>query len=79
MENKNTKFWFAKLVGIHVACGLYKLVYTSQYLHRFEPFIIKKSIIMHLVLHEFFHALNAVFRIQVKWLKGNDLVDIIAL
>jgi hypothetical protein len=61
-----------------VACGLYKLVYTSQYLHCFEPFIIKKYTNMHLVLHEFFHALNVVLRIQLKLLKGNDLVDVMA-
>jgi hypothetical protein len=33
---------------------------------------------MHMVLHEFFHALNVVLKIQLKWFKENDLVDIMA-
>jgi hypothetical protein len=73
MENKNTKFWFA----YEYLCGLYKLVHTSQYLHWFESFIIK-SISMHLVLYEFFHAMNVVLRIQLKWPKRSDLVEVMA-
>jgi hypothetical protein len=65
------------LESIRVAHGLYKLARTSQYLHCSEPFIIK-SINMHLVLYEFFHAKNVVLRIQLKWPKGNDLVEVMA-
>jgi hypothetical protein len=77
MENKNTKFWFGMPVSIRVACGLYKLVHTSQYLHCSKPFI-TKSINMHLVLYEFFHVMNVVLKIQLKWPKGNDLVEVMA-
>jgi hypothetical protein len=33
---------------------------------------------MHLVLYEFFHAMNVVLRTQLKWPKKNDLVEVMA-
>lgn len=74
MENKNKVL---VCNACEYSCGLYKLVHTSQYLHLFESFIIK-SISMHLVLYEFFHAMNVVLRTQLKWPKKNDLVEVMA-
>jgi hypothetical protein len=33
---------------------------------------------MHLVLYEFFHAMNVVLRIQLKWPKRSDLLEVMA-
>ncbi len=32
---------------------------------------------MHLVLHEFVCAMNVVFKIQLKWDVGDDLVEVV--
>jgi hypothetical protein len=38
-------------------------------------FAIGKST-MHLVLHEFIHVLNVIFKNQIKWPKGEDLLKV---
>jgi hypothetical protein len=38
-------------------------------------FAIGKSIV-HLVLHEFIHSINVVFKNQIKWPKGEDLLKV---
>jgi hypothetical protein len=77
MEKKNTKFQFVVLMNICVACNLYKLVHTFQYLHCFEFFAIK-NFIVHLLLHEFVCVANVVLKIQLKWFVGDDLVEVMA-
>lgn len=64
-------------MNIYVAYSLYKLAHVSKYLHCSELFAIEKSTI-HLVLHEFMCAMNIVLKNQMKWPKGNDLIEVMA-
>jgi hypothetical protein len=50
-------------------------MHASKYLHCFELFVIKKSIV-HLALHEFVCAMNIVLKNQMKWLEGNGLIEV---
>lgn len=70
------KFWFVVLMDIHVACSLYKLACATYYLHCYEHFTIRKSIV-HLVVYEFVGAVNLFLNNQLKWLKGNDLIEVV--
>lgn len=63
-------------MDIHVACSLYKLGHATYYLHCYEHFTIRKSIV-HLVVHEFVSAMNFFWNNQLKWFKGNDLVEFV--
>jgi hypothetical protein len=63
------------LVGIGIACTLYKLVHKVEYFHCSEMFTISKSTI-HMVLQKFVHVVNVVFKNQIKWPKGKDLKDV---
>lgn len=64
-------------MSIYVACNLYKLVHASKYLHCFQFFTIM-NFIVHLVVHEFVCATNVVLKIQLKWLVGDDLDEVMA-
>jgi hypothetical protein len=64
-------------MNIHVACSLYKFAHASQYLHYYELFVIKKSI-MHLVLYEFISIVNVVLKLQIKWHEGSDFIEVMA-
>jgi len=75
MEKKNTKFQIVVPISICVACSLYKFAHVSKYLHCSKLFTIKKLTI-HLVLHEFMCVMNFVLKNQMKWLKGNDLIEV---
>lgn len=59
---------------MHVACSLYKLAHAFKYSSCSELFNIKKSTI-HLVMHEFVCTMNSIFKNQMKWPKGNDLIE----
>jgi hypothetical protein len=63
-------------MDIHVACSLYKLACATYYLHCYEHFTIRKSIV-HLVVYEFVGAVNLFLNNQLKWLKGNDLIEVV--
>jgi len=58
-----------------VACSFYKLFRRVEYFQCNKRFAIGKST-MHLVLHEFIHAINVVFKNQIKWPKGEDLLKV---
>jgi len=75
MEKKNIWYKFVVPIGIQVACFLFKLVHKIKYLQCSEMFAISKST-MHLVLHEFIHVLNVIFKNQIKWPKGEDLLKV---
>lgn len=72
---KNIKFHSIMPMGIFVTCTLNKLVHALEYLHCFEFFIIKNSTI-HLVLHGLMCVVNFIMKNQIKWPKGNDLIEI---
>jgi hypothetical protein len=63
------------MMSIHIACGLYKLLHVSKYLHCFELFTIHK-LIVHLVLHGLMCAMNSVLKNHMKWQVGNVLIEI---
>ncbi len=76
MEKKeDTKYKCVVPVNIKVTCSLYKLAHVAKYLQCSEHFIIRKSIV-HLVLHKFVHAMNKIFKNQVRWVEGNNLLHV---
>jgi len=74
-KKKDTKYKCVVLVNIKVTCSLYKLVHVAKYLQCSEHFIIRKSTI-HLVLHKFVDAMNKIFKNQVRWVEGNNLLHV---
>jgi hypothetical protein len=60
-------------MNIKVACSLYKLAHAAEYLQCSELFMIGKSTI-HLLLHKFIHVVNKIFKNQVQWAKGHNLL-----
>ncbi len=76
MEKKTPSF-DQQCLNIHMACNLYKLVCMVQYFHYYEFFVVEKSI-MHFVLHEFTCAMNIMLNNQLKWVKGNQMGEIMA-
>ncbi len=75
MVKKNTKFKCALHVDIRITCSLYKLVHTSKYIHCSELFTIRKSIV-HLILWNFIHVVNHVFKNQIRWAEGYHMLHI---
>jgi hypothetical protein len=66
----------AIFVGIRIVCLLYKFVHGADYLQCNEMFIINKSFV-NMVLHEFV-VVNVVFRTQIQWPCGEDLLRVMA-
>jgi hypothetical protein len=64
MEKKDTKYRCMIHMNIKVACSFYKLGHVLKYLQCNELFAIGKSTI-HLMLWEFVHAINDVFKAQL--------------
>jgi hypothetical protein len=60
-------------MNIKVVNSLYKLAHAAKYLQCNELFTIGKYII-HLVLHKFVHAMNKIFKNQVWWVEGDNLL-----
>jgi len=60
------------LLRIKVAYSLYKWTHAFDYLQCNKHFVIWNSIV-HLVLHEFMHVMNDIFRNQIKWAQRNNL------
>ncbi len=75
MEKKDMRYRCIILMNIKVACLLYKLAHASHYLQCNEFFIIGKSTV-HLVLCEFMHAMNKVFKNLIQWAQGNNLFHV---
>jgi hypothetical protein len=75
MEEKDIHYKCVMLVGIQIACALYKLVHRVGYFHCNEMFTISKSTIQ-MVLQKFVHVMNVVFKNKIKWPKGKDLKDV---
>jgi hypothetical protein len=71
MEKKDAKYCCVVFVGIWVVCSLYKLAHVIEYLHCSKLFAIGKST-MYLVLREFVHAVNVVFKNSIQWQEGHD-------
>jgi hypothetical protein len=65
MEKECTRYRCVVLVNIYVACSLYKLAHGYEYLQCNELFVVGKSTI-HLVLWEFVHVVNDVFKNQIQ-------------
>jgi hypothetical protein len=73
---KNIRDTWVIPIGIWVTYFLYKLAHNgAKYLYCKETFAIGKSII-HLVLHEFVVVKNGVFIKHIKWLGGEDFVEV---
>ncbi len=72
---KNIKLHSIMHMSIFVTCTMYKFVHALEYLYCLEFFIIKNSTI-HLVLHGLMCVMNFVMKNQVKWPKGNYLIEI---
>lgn len=75
IEEKDTHYKCVMLVGIQIACALYKLAHEVEYFHWSEMFTISKSTI-HMVLKKIVHVVNVVFKNQIKWPKGKHLKDV---
>jgi len=75
MQKKDTSYKCVILVGICVACALYKLIHGAKYFHFSNLFAIGKSI-MHLVLWKFVCSIHVVFKSQIQWLEGEDLAKV---
>ncbi len=67
----------AILINICIACSLYKLIHGAKDLQCSDMFVTRMSII-HLVLQEFVFSMNKVFGVEIKWLGGEDLVQVMA-
>jgi hypothetical protein len=76
MEKKDTKYMCVIPMSIMVACSLYNTKHASKYLQCSELFAIRKSIV-HLVLREFVHVVNDVFKAQFGWLERERLFQIL--
>ena len=74
IEEKDTHYKCVMLVGIRIACALYKLAHEVEYFHCNEMFTISKSTI-HMVLKKIVHVVNVVFKNQIKWPKGKHIKD----
>ncbi len=73
---KNIRYTRVIPIGIWVTYFLYKLAHNgTKYLQCKETFAIGESII-HLVLHEFVVVNNGVFIKHIKWLEGEDFVEV---
>jgi hypothetical protein len=73
MEKKDTKYYSVVFVGIWVDCYLYKLAHSVEYLHGSKLFDIGKSIV-YLMLREFVHVINVVFKNSIQWQEGHDFI-----
>ncbi len=65
------------LVVIKVVCLPYKLAHGVDYLQCTEMFVIGKSSV-NMVLREFVVVVNVVFRTQIRWPHGEDLLRVMA-
>jgi hypothetical protein len=61
MKEMDTHYKCVMLVGIQIACALYKLAHKVEYFHCSAMFTIRKSTI-HMVLQKFVHVVNVVFK-----------------
>jgi hypothetical protein len=61
MKEMDIHYKCVNLVGIRIACALYKLAHKVEYFHYSEMFTISKSTI-HMVLQKFVHVVNVVFK-----------------
>jgi hypothetical protein len=75
MEKKDTKYMCMTPESIKVACSFYKLAHGLEYLQCNELFAIGKSTI-HLMLREFVHVINDVFKAQLQWIECERLFQI---
>jgi hypothetical protein len=62
-------------VGIRVVCLLYKLIHGVDYLQCSEMFAIGK-LSVNMVLHKFVVVVNVVFKTQIWWPHGEDLLKV---
>jgi hypothetical protein len=72
MKKKDMKYKCIVLLSIKVAYSLYKLTHAFDHLQCNKHFVIWKSIV-HLVLHEFMHVMNDIFRNQIQWAQRKNL------
>ncbi len=61
MKEMDIHYKCVMLVGIQIACTLYKLAHEVEYFHCSEMFTISKSTI-HMVWQKFVHVMNVVFK-----------------
>lgn len=61
------------VMNTRVACSLCKLAHVVEYLQCIGLFAIGK-LIVHLILREFVHAINVVFKNQLQWFKGDAFI-----
>ncbi len=69
---RNTKYWLAIPIEIHVSCALYKLTHGANILLCSKWLAMEKNIVA-LMLWKFVKFVNIVFKSFIRWPKGREM------